>query len=119
MTSRIFGLNVSLMLALTVAGFSQDTAKAPAKKSYVFRGKVESVDAAHKTISVANEKIDGWMDAMIMPYSVDKPELVLKQFKPGDMIEATVYDGDFTLHEVRSPAKTSGKEAVKGKEKAK
>ena len=50
MTSRIFGLNVSLMLALTVVGFSQDTAKAPAKKSYVFRGIEADMNAISDTV---------------------------------------------------------------------
>ena len=69
------------------------------KKSYVFKGTVETVDAGAKKLTVKNEKIEGWMDAMSMKYELDNPD-VLKQLKPGDHIEATVYDGDYVLHKV-------------------
>ena len=51
-------------------------------------------------MSVANEKIEGWMEAMVMTYTVDKPE-VLKTIKAGDQVTATVYDGDYMLHDVK------------------
>jgi Cu/Ag efflux protein CusF len=69
------------------------------KKSYVFKGTVESVDANAKKLTVKNEKIEGWMDAMSMKYELDNPD-VLKQLKEGDRIEATVYDGDYKLYKV-------------------
>jgi Cu/Ag efflux protein CusF len=65
------------------------------KKSYTFRGVVQSVDAKAGRLTVANEKIEGWMDAMTMGYAVDKPE------KAGDKIEATVYDGDYKLYNIK------------------
>ena len=71
------------------------------KKSYVFRGKVEKVDTVTKRLTVANEKIEGWMDAMTMAYSVDKADDVVKRVKVGDQITATVYDGDSTLYNVQ------------------
>src|SRR5262245_39237152 len=56
-----------------------------AKKEYVFNGKIEKIDVNAKRVTVANEKVDGWMSAMSMAYKVDKDE-VLKTLKPGDQI---------------------------------
>ncbi len=86
-----------LAMLFATAPFAAAQQKA-APKSYVFKGKVQSVSA--KGLMVANEKIEGWMDAMTMMYAVDKTE-VLKNIKAGDQIQATVYDGDYTLHDVK------------------
>jgi len=77
------------------------------KKEYAFRGKVEKVDTGAKKLVVANEKIEGWMDAMSMAFAVDKADEVIKKVKPGDQITAKVYDGDYTLYDVQvaPPAK--------------
>jgi Cu/Ag efflux protein CusF len=69
------------------------------KKSYVFKGTVESVDANAKKLTVKNDNIDGWMSPMTMGYQISNPD-VLKQLKAGDRIEATVYDGDYKLYNV-------------------
>jgi Cu/Ag efflux protein CusF len=69
-------------------------------KSYVFHGKVESLNTADGSLKVNGDKVDGWMDAMTMDYKVDDPS-VLRKLKTGDRIKAKVYDGDFvTLHSV-------------------
>jgi Cu/Ag efflux protein CusF len=70
------------------------------KKSFVFHGKVTSVDARNNKLTVDGEKVEGWMDAMVMAYGVDNPA-VIKTLKTGDQIEATVYEGDYTLHNVK------------------
>lgn len=71
------------------------------KKSYTFHGTVEAVDEGEKTLQVNGEKIEGWMVAMSMVYSVDDPAIVRK-VKPGDQITATVYDGDYAiLHKIQ------------------
>jgi Cu/Ag efflux protein CusF len=71
------------------------------KKSYVFRGKVEKVDTGTKKLTIAGENVEGWMGAMTMAYAVDKADDVIKMVKVGDQITATVYDGDYTLYEVK------------------
>ena len=98
----IYKLALALVLACLTASFAP--AQQTAKKSYMFKGKVESVGP--RTLTVANEKIEGWMEAMTMSYPVDKPE-ILKTIKAGDQITATVYDGDSVLHDVHvvPPAK--------------
>jgi Cu/Ag efflux protein CusF len=88
------------------AAGSAATSSKPAKKAHVFRGKIEKIDPATKSLTVNGEDVEGWMSAMTMVYQVDKPE-VLTQLAVGDQITATVYDGDFgMLHDVkRNPSK--------------
>lgn len=94
-----FALVSGLALSMAVAGFGQ----APAgKKSYTFHGKVEAVSADGLTVD--GEKVEGWMDAMTMKYKVDDPK-VLKTVKKGDVITATVYEGDSALHKVQVTGK--------------
>lgn len=83
-------------LLLAVLSLSQ----AADKKSYMFHGKVEGVNAADGSLKVNGDKVEGWMDAMTMDYKVDDPA-VLKKVKPGDKIMATVYEGDMVLHKVQ------------------
>ena len=71
-----------------------------AKKEHVFHGTVEAVDKNSKSLRVNGEKVEGWMGAMTMNYKVDNPAIFSK-VKPGDKIMATVYDGDYSLHDVK------------------
>ena len=71
----------------------------PAKgKSHTLEGKVQGVESDRLTVN--HGKVEGYMDAMTMPYKVDKPD-ILKKVKVGDQIKATVYDGDYTLYDVQ------------------
>jgi Cu/Ag efflux protein CusF len=103
---RKINVRRSIVFAAVVLGLSCLITMPPAsaqnagKKSYTFRGVVQSVDAKAGRLTVANEKIEGWMDAMTMGYAVDKPE-ELKGVKAGDKIEATVYDGDYKLYNIK------------------
>ena len=97
---------IAAMLTLMVSTVIFAAAQTPAKKEFVFRGKVEKIDEQTKTLTVNGENVEGWMAAMTMSYSVDK-EAVLKTLKVGDTITAKVYTGDFkVLHDVQVvPAK--------------
>lgn len=74
-------------------------AQTTGKKAFTFRGKVVQVDADTKRLTINNERIAGWMEAMTMAYRVDNVE-VLTRLKAGDQIQAKVYEGDFTLYAV-------------------
>lgn len=75
-------------------------------RSYIFHGKVESLNAAEASLRVNGDKVEGWMDAMTMNYKVDDPA-VFDKVKVGDSITATVYDQDMVLHKVRVVAQGS------------
>ena len=92
-------------LLITTLSFGQ---KAAEKKSYVFHGRVESVDRSAKSLSVNGERLEGWMEAMTMLYPVDDVS-ILDKLKPGDQITATVYDGDYSLHDIKIVPSASGK----------
>lgn len=70
------------------------------KKEYTFRGKVEQVNATTKRLTIHSEPIEGWMGEMTMGFAVDN-DAVFDRVKAGDQINAKVYDGDFTLHDVQ------------------
>lgn len=98
--------SVSVLALLTVFAALPRPARAqtqPGKKSFTFHGKVEAVSAG--SITVNGEKVDGGMGAMTMKHKVDDPK-VLKTVKPGDNINATVYEGDFSLHKVKVDTKS-------------
>ncbi|HEY2843442.1 MAG TPA: copper-binding protein [Bryobacteraceae bacterium] len=82
-------------LCLLAGGAMAQKAKG---KSHTLEGKVEAVQSTMLTVN--HGKVEGYMDAMTMPYKVDKPD-ILKTVKVGDTIKATVYDGDFTLYDVQ------------------
>ncbi|MBZ5636263.1 MAG: copper-binding protein [Acidobacteriia bacterium] len=96
-THRIWHL---LVIILTVAGLLGTSASAQQAKgkSHTLEGKVEGVQTDRLTVN--HGKVEGYMDAMTMPYKVDKPD-ILKKVKVGDQISATVYDGDYTLYDVK------------------
>lgn len=83
-----------------------DAANAPtAAKRYPFKGKVMSVDKQTATANVDNEPIAGFMDAMVMPYTI-KPAAALAQLQPGDSITADVVvePGKYWLENVKVTA---------------
>jgi len=83
------------------------TAQQAKGKSHTLEGKVEAVQTDR--VIVNHGRVPGYMDAMVMPYKVDKPD-ILKKIKAGDQISATVYDGDFTLYDIQvTPRQTKAK----------
>jgi len=85
------------LIAISALAQTKDKGKAKAG-SHTLNGKVMEVGAT--SLTVDHEKVEGYMDAMTMAYKVDKPES-LKGLKKGDMVTATVYDGDYTLYEIK------------------
>jgi protein SCO1 len=62
---------------------------AAASENHPARGLIVKVDAPHKSLLISCEKIPGYMDAMLMPFSVrDAKEL--DSLQPGEMIEFTL-----------------------------
>jgi Cu/Ag efflux protein CusF len=94
---RILQLFAVFLAVACLAGTSASAQQAKGK-SHTLEGKVEGVQADRLTVN--HGKVEGYMDAMTMPYKVDKPD-ILKQVKVGDQIKATVYDGDYTLYDVQ------------------
>ena len=80
-------------LAALVGCHGKSVAGTPSKQVSI-RGTVASVDMAGKDISLNNENIPGFMEAMTMNYSVTDPA-ALTELHPGDKIAATLlYDQD-------------------------
>lgn len=94
-----------LVTLLAAAGllFAQH---APNAKPHQLKGKV--TDVGKDKLTVAHGNIEGYMGAMTMPYKVDKAD-VLAKVKAGDEIEATVYDDDYTLYDVKIVPAAKGK----------
>jgi len=70
------------------------------RKEHTFHGVVQKVDPVSMMITVKGEKVEGWKDAETASYAIDKDE-VLRTLRIGDIITATVFEGDLTtLHDV-------------------
>jgi protein SCO1/2 len=67
---------------------SQPGAQSGAKR-YAFKGKVVSIDKQAAAANIDNEPIAGFMDQMVMSYTI-KPATMLDQLQPGDSITADV-----------------------------
>ena len=74
-----------------------DAGAGQSAKQYKVRGVVVSTDAAKGQVTVDSEAIPGFMDAMIMPYTLKQPN-ILSELHPGDTITATLLvSGDANL----------------------
>jgi protein SCO1 len=75
----------------------------PTTKRYALKGKVVSIDKNAGTANINNEPIPGFMDPMVMPYTI-KPASQLDQLQPGDTITADVVvqsDNTYWLENVK------------------
>ena len=71
-----------------VLALGQACSNAPEQR-YDLKGKVVSVDKAHRQASIAHEAIKGYMDAMTMTYEI-KDKWALDAMEPGASITATL-----------------------------
>jgi protein SCO1 len=65
----------------------QQDSSASSFKVYKLRGKVVSTNAATGEVTLDNEPIAGFMEAMIMPYKLKDPN-ILSELHPGDVLAA-------------------------------
>jgi protein SCO1 len=90
-----FSLCVALLCLSAVLVFSaacnrgQSAGAGAQTKRYSLKGTVVSVDKNAGTANINNEPIAGFMEAMVMPYTI-KPPTVLDELQPGDSITADV-----------------------------
>lgn len=86
--------NALLCILLTCSACNRGPASSPvstqgATKRYSLKGKVISLDKRAGSASIYNDPIQGFMDPMAMPYTV-QPPATLEQLQPGDTITADV-----------------------------
>ena len=75
--------------ALLIASTACNRGASTQAKRYAFKGKVVSIDKKAGAANINNEPIPGFMDAMVMPYTI-KPASMLDELKAGDAITADV-----------------------------
>jgi len=66
---------------------------ATGEKPHHVRGVVVSTDAGKGTVTLDSEAIPGYMQAMIMPYSLRNPSII-SELHPGDTITADLFTSD-------------------------
>jgi Cu/Ag efflux protein CusF len=92
-----FNLSLALLCALLACSACNRTSRSAATtaaataaaKRYPFKGKVVSIDKPSATAAINNEPVPGFMDPMVMSYTL-KPPAALDQLQPGDSIAADV-----------------------------
>jgi Cu/Ag efflux protein CusF len=83
----------ALLCALLACSACNHSAPQPpattAAKRYPFKGKIVSIDKPSATATINNEPVPGFMDPMVMSYTL-QPPATLDQLQPGDSIAAEV-----------------------------
>jgi protein SCO1/2 len=85
------------LLLLTIIACNSKKA-AEAERRFPIEGRVVSVDAAAKTITLDHHEVVGYMKAMTMPFPV-RDAWVFKVVHPGDTVRATLVVADETYLE--------------------
>jgi len=75
---------VLVALCMLLAG-----CRRPPEQRFELRGKVVAVDKAQRQVTIAHEKIAGYMDAMTMPFNV-RDDWAIRVLAPGQAVEATL-----------------------------
>jgi protein SCO1 len=89
-------LTLSALIAITGCHRSSQQAARTAstgEKPYHIRGVIVATDAAKGAVTLDSEAIPGYMEAMIMPYSLRNPGII-SELHPGDTITADLFTSD-------------------------
>lgn len=89
------------LLCLLLASCGPKPEPQPQGRRFDLKGTVVSVDKAQQTATISHEEVEGFMDAMTMPFKV-KEAWALDVMKPGDAVHAAlvVTDGSAWLEDV-------------------
>ena len=93
MLRKILAFAILAIVPLAACRSGKETAATSASsgsvKVYKLRGKVVSADAPKGQVTLDHEAIQGFMEAMTMPYKLKDPNIV-SELHPGDVITADV-----------------------------
>lgn len=90
MSKRLSALLGALVITLGLTACERkNNTPTEATKSYSLKGKVVKVEKSNKRVEVAHEKVEGFMEAMTMPFAV-KDDAHFDQLQVGDQITATL-----------------------------
>lgn len=79
----------SLIFVSAACGVRKDYTTSFEAKHYHLKGTAVAINKKKQEVVISHEKIDGYMDAMIMPFKI-RDEWVLQQIRLGDLLDATL-----------------------------
>ncbi len=92
--SNTFALSAILALATSCVLFACQSQRPTPQKRYELTGRVVAVDPQRRLVTITHEKIEGYMDAMTMPFSL-KDKWAYGVIASGDHVGAVlVVEGD-------------------------
>ncbi len=93
------------LVLFTITVFLTGCRNAPEHR-YPLKGKVVSVDREHRQATIAHEKIQGFMDAMTMPFNIHE-DWAINALAPGQAVDGTlVVRGDESWLEILNISKS-------------